>query len=153
MMAYLYVFLISMLPVIELRGALIYSKAIHLNDFLATVIAILGNIIVIPIIFIFARKVLEYGANTKMFGKFFRYFIKKGHNVGQKLLKNPKGVYIALMLFVAIPIPGTGAWTGTLGASFLDIDMKKSFYAVVLGVIFSSIIMNVLTFIGFNIFR
>ncbi len=146
---YLIVFLISMVPLIELRGAIPYaigyiSAGYDLNLALCYLIAIVGNMIPVPIIYLFARKVLEWGKDKKVIGKFFTFCLEKGEKGGQKLqAKAGRGLYWALFLFVGIPLPGTGAWTGTLAASILDMDFKKSVLAVVGGVILAGIIMGV----------
>lgn len=142
-----------MLPILELRGSIIYARSLNLNILLSTIIAILGNMIVVPFIFLYSRKIIEYGMKLKYIGKVFEMINKKGHNAGQKLLESTDGsIYYALFLFVAIPLPGTGAWTGTLAATILDLDFKKSIYSVLAGVFLASIIMNVLSIIGFSIF-
>ena len=146
---YLIVFLISMVPLIELRGAIPYaigyiSAGYDLNLALCYLIAIVGNMIPVPIIYLFARKVLEWGKDKKVIGKFFTFCLEKGEKGGQKLqAKAGRGLYWALFLFVGIPLPGTGAWTGTLAASILDMDFKKSVLAVIGGVILAGIIMGV----------
>ena len=145
---YLIVFLVSMVPLIELRGAIPYAIAFHLPLVPSYLIAIVGNMLPVPIIFFFARKVLEWGKDVsfKPFAKFCRFCIEKGEKGKQKLLaKVNNGVYVALFLFVGIPLPGTGAWTGTLAASFLDLDFKKSVFAVVCGVVLAGIIMGLLS--------
>ncbi len=145
---YFIVFLVSMVPLIELRGAIPYAVAYHLPLVPSYLIAIVGNMLPVPVIFFFARKVLEWGKDVsfKPFAKFCRFCIEKGENGKQKLLaKANNGVYVALFLFVGIPLPGTGAWTGTLAASFLDLDFKKSVFAVVCGVVLAGIIMGLLS--------
>lgn len=150
---YLIVFLVSMVPLIELRGAIPYSQIYGLPAVTSYIIAIIGNMIPVPLIFFFARKVLEWGSDKKVIGKFFTWCLKKGKKGGDKLqAKAGKGIYVALLLFVGIPLPGTGAWTGTLAASLLDLDFKKSVVAVLLGVILAGIIMMTLSLIGVNIF-
>lgn len=140
---YLTVFLISMVPLIELRGAVPYAIAMGLPVLPSYIIAIIGNMIPVPFIFFFARKVLEWGKDKPLIGKFFTFCLDKGHKGGEKLKeKAGKGLYWALFLFVGIPLPGTGAWTGTLAASILDMDFKKSVKAIVLGVILAGIIMG-----------
>ena len=140
---YLTVFLISMVPIAELRAAIPYSQAVGLPLIPSYVIAIIGNMLPVPIIYLFARKVLEWGKDKKYIGKFFTFCIEKGHKGGEKLKeKAGRGIFVALLLFVGIPIPGTGAWTGTLAASFLDIGFKKSVVAVLLGVLLAGIIMG-----------
>ena len=140
---YIIVFLISMVPLIELRGAVPYAIAAGLPIVPSYIIAIIGNMIPVPIIFFFARKVLEWGKDKPVIGGFFTFCLEKGHKGGEKLkAKAGKGLYWALFLFVGIPLPGTGAWTGTLAASILDMDFKRSVRAIVLGVILAGIIMG-----------
>lgn len=140
---YLWVFFISMVPLIELRGAIPVSQAMQLPLAESYVISIIGNMLPVPIIYLFARKVLEWGKDKKYIGGFFSFCIEKGHKGGVKLKeKTGRGLFVALMLFVGIPIPGTGAWTGTLAASFLDMGFKKSVIAVLLGVLIAGVIMG-----------
>ena len=139
---YLIVFFISMVPIIELRGAIPVAVAMGLDPVWSYIICILGNMLPVPIIYLFARKVLLWGKDKKYIGKFFTFCIEKGEKGGEKLKsKAGKGLFVALMLFVGIPLPGTGAWTGTLAASFLNMGFKKSIIAVMLGVIIAGIIM------------
>ena len=139
---YLIVFLISMVPLIELRGAIPYAVGFELPLMPSLILAVVGNMIPVPFIFLFARKVLEWGKDKKYIGGFFRWCLEKGEKGGRKLeAKTGRGLYIALLLFVGIPLPGTGAWTGTLAASFLNMDFKKSVLYVMLGVILAGIIM------------
>src|SRR5574344_1494590 len=139
----LIVFGVSMVPLIELRGAIPYGVSFGLPLWLTFIIAIIGNMLPVPIIYFFARKVLVWGCDKKFIGRFFTWCLQKGEKGGKKLQsKAGKGLYIALMLFVGIPLPGTGAWTGTLAASLLDMDFKKSVVAVMLGVIIAGLIMG-----------
>lgn len=143
---YLIIFLISMVPLIELRGAIPYAVGFDLPLLPSYIICILGNMIPVPFIFLFARKVLEWGADKPVIGGFFRFCLEKGHKGGVKLQKKAgRGLFVALLLFVGIPLPGTGAWTGTLAASLLDMDFKSSVAAVLLGVILAGIIMGLLS--------
>ena len=143
---YLLVFLISMLPLIELRGAIPYAVVFDLPLLPSYIIAILGNMLPVPIIYLFARKVLVWGSDKKYIGNFFSWCLRKGEKAGKKLQeKAGAGLYVALFLFVGVPLPGTGAWTGTLAASFLDMDFKKSTLAVMAGVILAGIIMGILS--------
>ena len=142
----LVVLLISMIPLIELRGAIPVAVGMDLGlpEWLVLIIAIIGNMIPVPIIYFFARKILNWGSKCKWkpFKKFCNFCLKKGEKAGQKLLKKVKGgVYWALFLFVAIPIPGTGAWTGTLAASILNLDFKKTMIAILAGVLTAGLIM------------
>lgn len=140
---YLFCFFVSMVPLIELRGAIPFSQGFGLPLLPSYIICIIGNMLPVPIIFLFARKVLEWGCDKPIIGKFFTFCIEKGHKGGAKLQeKAGKGLYIALLLFVGIPLPGTGAWTGTLAASFLDMNFKKSVVAVLGGVLLAGIIMG-----------
>ena len=140
---YIIVFLVSMVPLVELRGAVPYAIAMGLPVLPSYIIAIIGNMIPMPFIFFFARKVLEWGKDKPVIGGFFTFCLEKGHKGGEKLKeKAGKGLYWALFLFVGIPLPGTGAWTGTLAASILDMDFKKSVRAVVCGVVLAGIIMG-----------
>lgn len=148
MLHYIIIFLISMVPLIELRGAIPYAVAFNnagdnINMVAAYIIAIVGNMLPVPFIYLFARKILLWGKDKKFIGKFFTFCLEKGEKGGKKLqAKSGKGLYVALMLFVGIPLPGTGAWTGTLAASILDMDFKKSVIAVFLGVILAGVIMG-----------
>jgi len=128
---YLIVFLISMVPLIELRGAIPYAVAFHIPTLPAYLIAVIGNMLPVPVIFLFARKVLVWGCDKKYIGKFFTWCLEKGEKGGEKLkAKAGRGLPLALLLFVGIPLPGTGAWTGTLAASILDMDFKTSVLAI-----------------------
>ena len=150
---YLIVFLISMVPIIELRGAIPYAVGFDLPLLPSYIIAVLGNMLPVPLIFFFARKILEWGKDKKIIGKFFTFCLEKGNKGGQKLLsKAGRSVYLALFLFVGIPLPGTGAWTGTLAASLLNLDFKKSVISIMAGVVLAGIIMGVLSLGIFNIF-
>ena len=142
---YLISFLISMVPLIELRGALPYALANGIPTLPAYIICVVGNMLPVPVIFFFARKVLEWGKDKKFIGPFFTWCLEKGHMAGEKLKQkaSKKGLFLALLLFVGIPIPGTGAWTGTLAASILDMDFKSSVCAVMLGVLLAAVIMGV----------
>ena len=140
---YITIFLISMVPLIELRGAIIFSQGWQMPLITSYIVCVIGNMLPVPIIYLFARKVLEWGKDKKYIGKFFTFCIEKGHKGGEKLKeKAGRGIFVALLLFVGIPIQGTGAWTGTLAASFLDIGFKKSVVAVLLGVLLAGIIMG-----------
>jgi uncharacterized membrane protein len=141
---YLSAFLISMVPIIELRGAIPIAIGYGIHPVVAYIICVVGNMIPVPFIYFFARKFLIWGSEKRYIGKFFRWCLAKGERGGQKLMAKAKkgGLVIALMLFVGIPIPGTGAWTGTLAASFLDMGIKKTTLAVSLGVVIAGIIMG-----------
>lgn len=145
------IFFIAMVPLIELRGSIPvgFSPAFGpafsgtTQVLLLYAISILGNMLPVPFIFFFARKVLVWGSDKKFIGKFFKFCLEKGEKGGRKLQeKAGRGLYVALFLFVGIPLPGTGAWTGTLAASLLNMDFKKSVIAVMSGVVLAGIIMG-----------
>ena len=141
---YIIVFLISMVPLIELRGAIPYAVGFDLPLVPSLILAVIGNMLPVPFIFLFARRILEWGKDKKYIGGFFRWCLEKGEKGGRKLeAKAGRGLYVALLLFVGIPLPGTGAWTGTLAASFLNMDFKKSVLYVMLGVLLAGAIMLV----------
>ena len=151
---YLIAFFISMVPLIELRGGVPYAVLMGLDYFPALIICAVGNMLPVPIIYFFARKVLEWGKDKKYIGKFFTFCIEKGEKGGQKLTHaaGRGGLFIALLLFVGIPLPGTGAWTGTLAASFLNMGIKSTTLAVSLGVILAGIIMGIVSMTGLHVF-
>ena len=153
MKKYLIVFLISMVPLIELRGAIPYAVTVGLPIVPSIIISVIGNMLPVPFIFLFARRILEWGKDKKYIGHFFTWCLEKGEKGGQKLKeKAGKGLYVALLLFVGIPLPGTGAWTGTLAASILDMDFKKSVLYVLAGVLLAGAIMLALSLFAYNIF-
>jgi uncharacterized membrane protein len=151
---YLTIFFVSMVPIVELRGAIPIAEGLNLPFLQSYLICILGNMIPVPFIFLFARKVLEWGCDKPVIGGIFTFCLEKGERGGQKLTqKAGRGLYVALLLFVGIPLPGTGAWTGTLAASFLDMDYKKSVIAVLGGVLLAGIIMGTLSAGVFGVIR
>jgi len=156
MSKYVYLFLISMVPLIELRGGMLVATApaADYSFFPALLICIIGNMLPVPFIYFFARKVLVWGANKKYIGKFFTFCLEKGEKARKKLVKTTGrgGLFIALLLFVGIPLPGTGAWTGTLGASFLDMGFKSTVLSVSLGVIIAGLLVGVFGTAIFSIF-
>ncbi len=151
---YLICFLVSMVPLIELRGGVPIAVGMGLDYFSALVICVIGNMLPVPIIYLFARKVLLWGMDKPYIGKFFTYCVEKGERAGQKLTESAgrRGLFVALMLFVGVPLPGTGAWTGTLAASFLDMGLKSTTASVCLGVVIAGIIMGVVSVTGVHIF-
>ena len=153
---YIYLFLISMVPLIELRGGMLVATApgTEYNFFLALIICIIANMLPVPFIYFFARKVLLWGADKKFIGKFFTFCLEKGEKAGNKLVKTigRGGLFIALMLFVGIPLPGTGAWTGTLGASFLKMGFRSTVVAVCLGVVLAGLLVGCFGTAIFSIF-
>ena len=151
---YLLIFLVSMVPLVELRGGVPIAVGMGLPYFPSLIVCVIGNMLPVPVIYLFARKVLEWGRDKKYIGKFFTYCIEKGEIGGQKLIARAGrgGLFVALMLFVGIPLPGTGAWTGTLAASFLNMGIKSTTLSVVLGVILAGIIMGIVSMTGVHVF-
>ena len=143
---YLWVFLISMVPIIELRGAIPVAVGMGLPLIPSYIICIIGNMLPVPFIYFFARKVLVWGSDKPVIGKFFTFCLEKGEKGGKKLqAKAGRGLFVALLLFVGIPLPGPGAWTGTLAASLLDMDFKSSVIAVMCGVLLAGVIMALIS--------
>lgn len=151
---YIMIFFVSMVPIVELRGAIPISQGFGLPLLQSYIICVIGNMLPVPVIFFFARKVLIWGKDKKFIGGFFTWCLDKGERGGEKLKeKAGKGLYVALLLFVGIPLPGTGAWTGTLAASFLDMDFKKSVIACMGGVSLAGVIMGVGSVAGVSFFN
>ena len=150
---YLLVFFVSMVPLIELRLAVPMATGMGLPYWSSLFICAIGNMLPVPIIYFFARKVLEWGCDKPVIGRFFTFCLEKGHRGGEKLkAKAGRGLFWALLLFVGIPLPGTGAWTGTLAASLLDMGFKKSVLACMGGVVLAAVIMGTLSLLGVSAF-
>ena len=150
---YIYIFLISMVPLIELRGAVPVSQVMGLPIVPSFIVCIIANMLPVPIIYLFARKVLIWGADKPIIGRFFSFCLEKGEKGGKKLqAKAGRGLSVALLLFVGVPLPGTGAWIGTLAASILDMDFKSTVAAVMLGVLLAGMIMMLVSLAGVSIF-
>jgi uncharacterized membrane protein len=154
MTRYLIVILVSMLPLIELRGAVPIAIDMGIEPLTALIVCAIANMVPVPIIYFFARKFLLWGAKQKHIGKICTFFLEKGERAGQKLVKKTGrgGLFMALLLFVGIPVPGTGAWTGTLAASFLNMGFKSTVASVSLGVLLAGIIMGTASLAVFGIF-
>ena len=139
---YFWIAFISMVPLIELRGAIPVSQAMQLPVIPSFIVCIIANMIPVPFIYLFARKVLEWGQDKKYIGKIFTFCLVRGMAAGEKMqAKAGRGIFIALLLFVGIPLPGTGAWTGTLAASLLELKFRDTVIAVTLGVLLAGLIM------------
>ncbi len=154
MAKYLTVMFISMVPLIELRGAVPVAIGQGMDPLLALCICTVANMVPVPIIYFFARKFLLWGCKQKYIGNFCSFFVEKGEKAGKKLVAKAGrgGLFLALLLFVGIPVPGTGAWTGTLAASFLDMGFKSTVVSVSLGVLLAGIIMGTASLAVFGIF-
>ena len=137
------IFIISLMPILELRGGMLAATVLHVDFIKALGICILGNILPIPLILIFLEKILEVLAKWSVTKKVVLWLEKK---VDSKREQIDKYGYLGLILFVGIPLPGTGAWTGTLLAVMLGLDKKKSFICIMIGVILASIIMSIVSY-------
>ncbi len=143
------IFIISMIPILELRGGMIAASLLGVNWKIAMLICILGNIIPIPFILLFVKKIFNLLKKTR-FSKLIYKFEQKADNKSKDILKYKK---LGLFLFVAIPIPGTGAWTGSMIAALLGFKMKNAIVSILLGIISAAIIMSILSYgvLGFFI--
>ena len=148
----LYVFLISMLPIIELRGAIPVGAALGIPFYLNYPAAIFGNLLPVPFILLFIPKILDFLARFKIFRPVVEWVRKKAHKYSARIVdgeggegkKRPRrfgGAFWGLLFFVMIPLPGTGAWTGSLIASLFSLPKRSSFLAVLLGVLGAGVIM------------
>ncbi len=151
---YLIAFLIAMVPLIELRGGVPIAQTMGIDEIPALIICVLGNMVPVPFVYFYARKFLKWGAKRKYLHKLCKFFLEKGEKAGRKLTAKTGrgGLFVALLLFVGIPLPGTGAWTGTLAASFLNMGFKSTVASVSLGVILAGVIMSVVSALGLHVF-
>ena len=151
---YILAFLISMVPLIELRGGVPAAMTMGMSGPEAIAVCALGNMLPVPFIYLFARKVLLWGSTKPRIGPVFSKILDKGEKAGQKLVATAsrKGLFVALLLFVGIPLPGTGAWTGTLAASLLNMGWKSTTGAVSLGVLLAGVIMSTVSALGLHLF-
>lgn len=146
----LFTLLVSMIPIIELRGGIPFGVALGLPYWLAFPFAVVGNIIPAPLIIIFIRRIFDWMRRyLPRLNKMVDKLEHKAHLKGQKVSKYK---YLGLWLFVALPLPGTGAWTGSLAAAFLNMRLNKALPAVILGVLTAGLIMTGLTHVGVNLF-
>lgn len=152
---YLFVFLVSMVPLVELRGGILIAVGMGLDLVTSAIICAIGNLLPVPIIYLFAQRFLEWGLDKPVIGGICHFFHDKGQRAGGKLTGSKYGKYglmAALIAFVGIPIPGTGAWTGTLGASFLNMGKKETALAVLIGVMLAACIMSSVGLVGIHVF-
>lgn len=132
-----------MVPLIELRGAMVYAAVAEMPFLPSLICCVLGNILPVPFLIKFAKSVLVYFAKFEKFGWIFRKIIERGNKKAAAL---GKVELLGLFLLVAIPLPGTGAWTASLVATLLQLRVIKSTFAILLGVIACGIIMGILSF-------
>ena len=145
MLKYLIAFFMSMIPVLELRGAIPFALGMGIPYIPALLICTIGNLIPVPFVYVFGRSFLRWGSHQKYIGRLCTKFLEKGEAVGRKMVNatGKGGTFVALMLFVGIPLPGTGAWTGTLAASLLHLGVKTTALAVSLGILMAGLIMAI----------
>ncbi|MGD9559368.1 MAG: COG2426 family protein [Oscillospiraceae bacterium] len=149
----LIVFLISLLPILELRGGLVAAKLFDIPWHIAAPIAIIGNILPVPFIIFFIERILNFLKEHGPIKKFAGWIEAKGRKAGASLeAKYPKSLYFGLFIFVAIPLPGTGAWTGSLAAALLGLKPSKSAIPICLGVLGACVIMSLLAYVVPSLF-
>ena len=141
--AELVVFIISLFPILECRGGLIAASLLGVNFWLALLISVIGNLLPIPFIFLFIEKIFELLKKTKHLGKLIIKIENKAMSKSDKITKYKK---FGLLLFVGIPLPGTGAWTGALIAVLLKLNLKDSVISILLGVLMATGIMSVISY-------
>ena len=147
---YIYIFFISMIPFIELRGAMIYAAVAGLPFLPSLLCCVVGNILPVPFLIKFSKRILIYLSKWKKVGAFFQKIIDHGN---KKALQIGNMELLGLFLFVALPIPGTGAWTASLVAALMQLRIKKSLLAIGAGAITCGIIMGILSFGINNLFN
>lgn len=138
-----FVFIVSMFPIIELRGGLICASLLGIPLLKANIICVIGNIIPIPFILLFIKKIFEFMKKHNILKKLVLALEKRA---AKKSKGAEKGEFLFLLLFVGIPIPGTGAWTGSLIASLLEFDIKKASVAIFIGLLIAVVIMDILSY-------
>lgn len=142
------VFIISLMPILELRGGLIVAKLLGVDWLIAAPIAIIANALPVPFIIFFIERILAFLKDHGPIKKFAAWIENRGRSAGAKLQeKYSKTLWVGLFLFVAIPLPGTGAWTGSLVAALLGLDPKKSMIPIFCGILGACVIMSVIAYI------
>ena len=139
----LVIFIISLMPILELRGGLLAASLLHVEYIRALIICVVGNILPIPVVLLFLKKILDLLEKWHVTKKIVDWLMKKVDNKREKI---DKYGYMGLILFVGIPLPGTGAWTGSLLAVVLGLDRKKSFICIIIGILLAAIIMSILSY-------
>ena len=139
----LIIFLISLMPILELRGGLIAASLLKLNFFSSFIICFIGNLLPIPFILWFITPLFDKLKKTRLLSKLVTKLENKANKKKESIEKKE---FIGLLLFVGIPLPGTGAWTGSLIASMINMDKKKALKATILGVIMAGIIMSIFSY-------
>lgn len=148
---YFYVFLISMLPFVELRGAIPYGFIMGLNPVVIFIVAVAGNMVPVPLILIFLEDIERYFRRWRRIARLMDYIFNRTYEKANKKMR--RWEYLALISFVAVPLPGTGAWTGALVAYLFKIDVKKATLMVFAGVLIAGVIVTTLLYYGASIFK
>lgn len=143
-------FVISLIPLIEERGALIFAASISMDWKIALPVCIVANFLPVPFLLLFGMKIIQWLKTTKLFGNFFTKYEKK---LQVKSEKYKKYGFLALTLFVGIPLPGTGAWSGSLVASILQFKYKDALISILLGIILAGFIMTIACYGTIGIFK
>ena len=144
------VFMLSLLPISEIRGGMLYAGLTDMNMVSAFAISFVANMLPIPFILLFIRKILSWMRTKKGLGKIVDWVMRKADKGSKKL---GKYTYLGLYLFVAIPLPGTGAWTGALVANFLDLPLRKTLPIITAGVLTAGVIITTLAYAAPEVFR
>ena len=139
----LVIFVISLMPILELRGGLLAASLLKVPYLRALVICILGNVLPIPFVLLFLEMIFRWMEKWSVTKKIVKWLEKKGNSKRSQI---DKYGYLGLILFVGIPLPGTGAWTGSLVAILLGLDKKKSFICILIGVMLAAAIMSILSY-------
>lgn len=146
MLPYIIVLFLSMVPVLELRAALPLAVLYYdMNPAVAIILTVIGNLVPVPFLVVWGRRVLEWLASYKKLGVPFRWILRLGE---KKVAKMHRTLFMGILLFVAIPLPGTGAWTGSLISLTLNLKLKKAFPPIALGVLVAGIIVAIACFVG-----
>ena len=140
---YVFIFIISLLPILELRGGLIAASLLKMPMWTSLAVCLIANILIIPFVLFLMEKILDWLSNVKFFKKLIDWWKNKA--LKKKDVIEKYG-YLGIMLFVAVPLPGSGAWTGCLLAVLLGLDKKKSFAAALLGVFIAAVIMLIFSY-------
>lgn len=138
------IFIISMIPILELRGGLIAAAILNVPVVKAIIICMLGNIIPIPFILLFITKIFDYLKTTRLFKPLVQRLEAKAMGKSDSIQKYE---FLGLMLFVGVPLPGTGAWTGSLIAALLGVRLKKSVPAILCGIVMATVIMTIVSYV------
>ena len=146
---WLEIILLSMLPISELRGGIPLGIAHGISPLAAFLVCVLANILIVPIIFVFLVTLNKLLLRIDIYSRFFHHFLERARHKIHKQVE--KYGYLGLMIFVAIPLPMTGAYTGTLGAWALDMNKKKAFAAIAAGVIIAGLIVTLVSYYGFHL--